>query len=471
MAQAIGGYSSYPNFVKYVIDAWIAVEEPQNNRTRVDYNAYVYVTGSSASSAGGSGSIDGVNSGSIGYWSLGRYGSVGVTSGSLWVGHNADGSRGDLSFSGSSSMSGLGSVSVSSTLGGFRNYDRYAYNPYYDNITRTSATNIYVTYARTGSVNGPTTYVLERATNAAMSQNYTIVGEGNQTVDANTAYYYRMYAYGDEGGAKYSGVYGPYWGQPTPPQSPSASTNVNTSGAVNVWWTAPSNVQSGIDYYHVYRNGISGVGTFVGQWNSGTPPTSGAPFYDTGAVPGSSNTYYIYAHTPQYWSNVSVVSNSAIAAKVPSAPGTPTVSLKVGRTLTINSTRGSNGYGNTVSEYRIQLSTDGGTTWKGWDNNTKAFTANNTYNVLDSSGDFTYTLLTPALTYQWRVYGVNTVVTAGATPEYSQLSQPTFVGAGGKRWTGTAWEPTSTSKRWDGTAWVDFTTAKRWNGTAWADLT
>ena len=453
-------------------------DDPGNNRSVGHVRVYLYSTYQYFSNWIGEAYLD-VNGGRVQYkyerfYMSGTNSSIEVLQWDGYIGHNSAGEASFYAYAyfnipNGASYTPRGLWADASI--GLQNYDRSAKTPYYDNITRTSATNIYVTYARTGSYNGPTTYVLERATNAAMTENYITFGEGNQTVDANTAYYYRMYAYGDEGSAKYSGVYGPYWGQPTPPQSPSASTNVNTSGAVNVWWTAPSNTQSGIDYYHIYRNGVSGVGTYVGQWNSGTPPTSSAPFYDNGAIPRSSNTYYIYAHTPQYWSNVSTVSNSALAASVPSAPGTPTVSLKVGRTLTINSTRGSNGYGNTVSEYRIQLSTDGGTTWKGWNNTTKAFTANNTYNVLDSSGDFTYNLLTPALTYQWRVYGVNTVVTAGATPEYSTLSAPTFVGAGGKRWTGTTWEPTVVSKRWSGTEWVDFTTAKRWDGSAWVDLT
>jgi hypothetical protein len=458
MAQAIGGYSSYPNFVKYVIDAWIAQEDAPNNRTRVDYNAYVYVTGSSASSSGGSGVIDGVNSNSIGSWSAGRYGTVGITSGSVWFGHNSDGTRGDIGFSGSSSMNGLGSVAVSSTLGGFPNYNRTAYAPSYNNITRTSSTNIYVTYARTGSVNGPTTYVLERATNSAMSQNYTIVSEGNQTVDANTAYYYRMYAYGDEGGAQYSGVYGPYWGQATPPTSVTGTRSTTTAGAINVTWAKPGNVQSGIDYYQVYRNG-----TYLAQVN-GADTLS---YLDTGLTRGSNYTYQVYAHTAEYLSGVSNTSTATMAPGVPSAPGTPTVSSKVGRTLTLNSTRGSADYGNSISEYRIQLSTDDGSTWKGWDNTSKSFTANNTYNVLDGSGNFTYSLLTPALTYKWRVYAINSIGTGDA----ATMSSGTFVGAGGKRFDGTSWQPTATSKRFDGTNWVDFTTAKRFDGTNWVDLT
>ena len=337
-------------------------------------------------------------------------------------------------------------------------FDRSANTPYYNNITRNSSTNIYVEYARTGSVNGPTTYVLECATNAAMTENYTTFGEGNQTVNANTAYYYRMYAYGDEGGNKYSGVYGPYWGQPVPPTNVTGTRSTSVAGRIDVAWTKPSNTQGGIQHYHVYRNG-----TFLAQVNG----ENSVSYTDSGLSRGTSHTYQVYALGASFWSEVSNTSALTMAPGVPSAPGTPTISSKVGRTLTLNSTRGSSDYGNAISEYRIQLSTDNGATWKGWDNTSKTFTANNTYNTLDGSGNFTYQLLTPALTYKWRVYAVNSI----GTGDMATMSAGTFVGAGGKRFDGTSWNPTTTSKRFDGTNWVDFTIAKRFDGTNWVDLT
>ena len=396
--------------------------------------------------------------------------------------HGPSGYRGAVGISGAFGPgSNVPSLSVSGGEYGAIDWNRSANTPSFSEITRTSTTNFRVNYNLTGSVNGPTTYVVQRSTNnwGANETSWTNPGRPfDATVSANQEYYFRIYAYGDEGGNKFSSVLGPYWGQPTPPQSPSAATNANTSGAVNVWWTAPSNQQSGVDYYHIYRNGPVGTGTYVGQWNGATPPTSGAPFYDNGATPRSTNTYYIYAHTPQYWSEVSVVSNSAVAASVPSIPGMPTIKSKIGRNVTINSTRGSNGYNNAISEYRIQLSTDAGATWKGWNSSTKSFTANGTYNVLDSNGDFFYELLTPALTYRWRIYAVNSV----GTGDIATMSTGTFLSSGGRRWTGSAWEPTQTAKRWDpilnsgNGGWVDLSIAKRWdpslnggNG-GWADL-
>lgn len=380
---------------------------------------------------------------------------AGTTNGPYGHASNGTGSVGI-----SASISGPGPITGGSASGTvpFTDFNRSANTPYYNNITRNSATNIYVTYARTGSVNGPTTYILERATNAAMTENYTTFGEGNQTVNANTAYYYRMYAYGDEGGNKYSGVYGPYWGQPVPPTNVTGTRSTSVAGRIDVTWTKPSNTQGGIQYYHVYRNG-----TFLAQVNG----ENSVSYTDTGLSRGTNHTYQVYALGASFWSEVSNTSASTMAPGVPSSPGTPTVASKIGRTLTLNSTRGSTDYGNAISEYRIQLSTDNGVTWKGWNNTSKSFTANNTYNVLDGSGNFTYSLLTPALTYKWRVYAVNSI----GTGDYATTATGTFVSSGGKRWDGSQWLPTEIAKRWDGSAWQDLTIAKRWDGSQWVDLT
>lgn len=273
------------------------------------------------------------------------------------------------------------------------------------------------------------------------------------TVDAHTTYSVIARAGNEDAASGNSGTTTSY-GIPTAPQSPSATRSTSVGGRIAVNWSAPSYTGAGINYYHVYRNG-----GYLGQY-------SGGPINDDGLTRGTTYSYTVYANNSTGWSPISSTA-SAVAPGVPSAPGTPTVSSKIGRTITINSTRNSNDYGNAISEYRIQLSTDNGATWKGWDNTTKTFTANNTYNVLDGSGNFTYQLISPALTYKWRTYAINSI----GSGDYATIATGTFVGAGGKRWDGSAWQPTTTSKRYDGASWVDFTIAKRWDGSAWVDLT
>lgn len=366
----------------------------------------------------------------------------------------------DQSFSYSMPARSISTVYPLSTI----DYDRSANTPYYTNITRNSdPASFTLAYASTGSVNGPTTYVMERATDSAMSANYTTSNVGS--VNANTSYYYRMYAYGDEGGNKYSGVYGPYHGQPTATQNTSASTSSNTINAISLSWASPSYTGAGIGSYEVWEGGTR---LYSGTSTSYTVPN---------LTRGSSHTYDIRAvsnsggGTPVY--NGIATSVTATASGVPSAPGIPTISSKVGRNIIINSSRGSSGFNNSISEYRIQLSTDNGSTWKGWDNTTKSFTSNGSSNILDSSGNFSYQLLTPALTYLWRVYAVNTFG-AGDT---SVTTLGTFVSAGGRRRRGSGevnadtFQPTEIARRHDGTTWIDLTVAKRHDGTSWVDLT
>jgi hypothetical protein len=78
---------------------------------------------------------------------------------------------------------------------------------------------------------------------------------------------------------------------------------------------------------------------------------------------------------------------------------------------------------------------------------------------------YTYTNLTPALTYLFRVFATNSIGSSDFTE-----SSGVFVPAGGKRWDGSAWTAAAVGRRWDGSAWVDLTVAKRWDGSSWGDL-
>lgn len=140
-------------------------------------------------------------------------------------------------------------------------------------------------------------------------------------------------------------------------------------------------------------------------------------------------------------------SNSSSVVGVPTAPATITAT-RTGRDVTV--TAGS-ATGSGISSYSVQYSTNGGSTWS---------TA-----VTMTSQAHTYTALTPALTYVFRVYATNSIGNSATTQ-----SADVFVPAGGKRWTGSAWTAASIGRRWDGSAWTDLTIAKRWNGSAWTDL-
>lgn len=259
------------------------------------------------------------------------------------------------------------------------------------------------------------------------------------------------------------------YGIPTAVRDYSVSRSSSVNRRISGSWNSPTYAGFSVNRYVVNRyDTVTGATTTILDANS-------TSFNDDNLVRGRLYNYSVYCIGNSSPGNGLVSTlNGIMAPGVPNAPGAPTLYSKIGRTLIISSAKTSSDYGNAINAttgWRIQLSTDDGLTWKGWDNSTKSFTANGTYNLLDSNSRFEYQLLAPALTYKWRTYAVNSIVDGGATPEYAVSSTGTFVGAGGKRFDGSVWQPTAISKRYDGTQWVDFTIAKRWNGTAWVDLT
>jgi hypothetical protein len=399
------------------------------------------------------------------------------------IGHASDGSG---AVSARILMSGPGPISGGDSgyqTIGLTNFDRSAYTPYYTDITRTSATNFYVAFARTGSVNGPTTYVLERATNAAMTENYTTFSEGNQTVNANTTYYFRMYAYGDEGGNKYSGVYGPYYGQPGQPSIGTPTRTTTAQKRISVPFSGPSYVGSGITSYTIVR--------------SGTPSktitnVSSSPFIDAdeNLIAGNSYTYTVSALSSGYTSVASASSASIVAPGIPYAPTAPPTFTVNGLDITVTSPAVSSDGGTAINSananegYFVQYQT--------------APTQNGTYGFGGINGAWstpvkmsdqtnrvhTYSSLTPAIFYKFRVYAANSITLSSNnstqlyyphnnstyTANFATTTTGYFLAAGGRRWTGSEWVPTATAKRWNGTEWVAFTTAKRWDGSNWVNL-
>jgi len=180
--------------------------------------------------------------------------------------------------------------------------------------------------------------------------------------------------------------------------------------------------------------------------------TSGATLTASGLT--GSTVYYFRIKASN---SVSTKYSSSITSNgVPTAPASLTY-VKTGRNVALTATASSSAGGGTISSYSVQYrtSSDGGSSWGSW-GNTQTMT----------SLQYTYSLLPPALTYDFRVYSTNEV---GNSPTTS-IATPFFVAAGGKRWNGTAFVATQTAKRWNGTSWIDLTTAKRWNGSSWVDL-
>jgi hypothetical protein len=138
--------------------------------------------------------------------------------------------------------------------------------------------------------------------------------------------------------------------------------------------------------------------------------------------------------------------------RLPLAPASCTVSVS-GRNATVTSGVSDATGRPAISSYQVERTTPNEGAWSG------------TVNTMDGSRQFIYTSLEGGKTYRFRTRAVSSEG-AGAWTE----SASTFIPAGGRRWTGSAWEPTQIARRWNGSSWVDISTAKRWNGSAWVDL-
>jgi len=213
-------------------------------------------------------------------------------------------------------------------------------------------------------------------------------------------------------------------------------TTFNFSGGVN-------NSGPTVTYTYEYATD-SGM-----SQNYGT--ASSLPF----SLPSATTAYYFRVKAVNA-DGTKYSSVTSIRPGVPTAPASLTY-VKTGRNVALTATASSGSGGGTISSYSVQYrtSSDGGSNWGSW-GNTQTMT----------SLQYTYSLLPPALTYDFRVFSTNELGNSLTT----SIAAPFFVAAGGKRWNGTAFVATQTAKRWTGTAWIDLTVAKRWNGSSWVDL-
>lgn len=395
-----------------------------------------------------------------------------------WVSHGTDGSG---SFSSQAKFEtwtqgyvwSCPQLTVSGTLT-LPSYDRTPVKPSVPVAIRSGNGSGLSSFTYSGGVNnnGPAvSYEQRYSTNSNMS-GYLAFSGSTVSLTPTSSYYFNVYA-SNVNGNKTSDTSSIVYGVPSAPTNVFATRNTSVTNRIDLQWTHPSNTQGGLTGYNIYRK-LSTDTNFPSQ---PTYSISVATSYADVAslIVGSSYDYRVVAKNAVGFNTSTSHSSSAtvtaVAPGVPSAPSTITgpyenPTLKVGRSVTINYSEDANHYGNASLGYFMQFSTDNGATWHGWNNATKTILTNG--ENLVTGGTFTYQLLTPALTYKWRVYAKNTIGTGNlsrATPF------GTFVSSGGKRWTGSTYVPTESAKRWTGSGWTDITVAKRWSGTGWVDLT
>jgi hypothetical protein len=292
--------------------------------------------------------------------------------------------------------------------------------------------------------------------------------------DPRTTYWFYAQAYSSEGfgpGSNESGIHG----VPFNVETPTLARSSTTAGLITVNWNRPSSSVT-IDTYHIYRSNPDGTSlTYLGATLGDSSPRT----FDAYVPTRQDYRFYVYARNAYGWSDFPGGNPSAVITSpgVPSVPQSISINSKVGKTITVSCGVSANGYGSNITSYRLQLSTDNGATWKSWNNETRSFGSNNTYNSTISltNRTFTYELLTPALTYIFRAYAVNSIGDGDKT----NPTLPVYVSAGGARKVENGGFLSSTiAKRYDSQRpidqqWVNIGFAKRYDETQdppWVDL-
>lgn len=231
---------------------------------------------------------------------------------------------------------------------------------------------------------------------------------------------------------------------PSAPNSATFSRNLQSVTVTAGTSTSPLDVGYKVEYS---RNG--------GAWTAQQDMNSSREFTYTGLDWGATYQFRVWATSTEGSSGFTYTSTLAMPT-VPGAPSSITIASVNGLDVTVNYANSPSTGGEPITSYTMQYrtSSDNGTTWGAWGNNTTV-----------TGNSHTFTSLTPGLLYQFRVYSTNAVGNS-ATAESSAV----FVAAGGRRWTGTEWVLTTIARRWNGTQWVNISTSRRWDGSDWITL-
>jgi hypothetical protein len=250
------------------------------------------------------------------------------------------------------------------------------------------------------SLTAPSWTTLQRAASTATSA--TIPGLVN-----NSFYVVRVAATNQIGSGPWSTTLGPVM-PVVPAMAPDAPTGVVASPgdtSATLSWTAPASNRSPITGYSIqYSN--NGGSTWVTVPLTASVSTSASV---VGLVNGSSYVFRVAAVNAIGTSPYSALSNAVVPIGVPTAPGTPTgVAATPGDAVAQLTWVAPASNGSPISDYTIQYSSNGGSTWTTFARGASALTS------------ATVAGLANGTTYVFRVAAVNGV----GTSVFSQPSSP-----------------------------------------------
>jgi hypothetical protein len=387
-------------------------------------------------------SIDGTNYGISGQRSVGTSWTT-IGSASRTVDHNANGAK-SITLSSSGGMSG---TSWTSTTGSgtavLADYVRLPEAPAAPTVTRNSTGDEYTLVSAVASSPVALTDYQQRTSYDGSAWNSwgsigldRTITNGMPAVDTR---WFQTRGISSEGDGATSPTTRSL-GFPAAPSTPTATRD--TAGTTLTITSAVAPSESTITDYEYAQSRDAGS-SWLGSASIGTDRVEVADGFSA-TTPYWFRTRAISAEGAGAWSP------TVVTYGVPTSPRSLTLS-RTGRNVSAAWATPSTNGGTAVTGYRLSYSTNSGSSWSTV--------------VQTSDTNYVFNALPGGLTYLFRIHASN----SAGSGEY--VTDTIFVSAGGRRWNGSAFIPTTIARRWNGSAWVDLTIAKRWNGTAWVDLT
>src|SRR2546427_183850 len=206
------------------------------------------------------------------------------------------------------------------------------------------------------------------------------------------------------------------------------TAGVVSSSQINLSWNAPSDTGgSVITGYKIERSTDGGAtwGTIVS--NTGTTATT---YSNTGLSPSTTYTYRVFAIPLVLTSSPSNTATATTSAPAATPPGSPTGLVATALSssqIDLSWTAPSSNGGSVITGYKIERSTDGGTTWGTIVSNSG--TTATTYSNTGLSPSTTYTYRVSAITLVLTISPSNTASATTSAPAAAPPPAPTGLGA------------------------------------------
>ena len=252
------------------------------------------------------------------------------------------------------------------------------------------------------SPNGNSSWTDRVANTGTTTASYSHTG-----LSAGTTRYYRVSAINSVGTGAASNVVDATTDDATTVPGAPTSLTATASGTstINLSWTAPAdNGGSPITGYRIEFSSNGGTSWTNRVANTGTTTTT---YSHTGLSAGTTRHYRVSAINSVGTGAASGTANATTDDAAPAEPGAPTgLTATASGTTTINLTWNapSNDGGASVSGYKIEVSSNGGTSWSNREANTNS-----------TSTSYAHTGLSAGTTRHYRVSAINSVGTGAAS--------------------------------------------------------